>query len=80
MIMVIFNASQPLEKNVKVRSSTLHGNQMTNSEHIHFWMKTVHFIYHEPGDDTHKASLLPVIILVATHLDLLEDSAEEKKI
>ena len=79
VIMVVFNASQPLEKNVKVRSSTLQGNQMTNSENIHFWMKTVHSICHEPGDDTHKASLLPVIILVATHLDLLGDSAEEKK-
>ena len=79
VIMVVFNASQPLEKNVKVRSSTLHGNRMTNSQSIHFWMKTVHSICHEPGDDTHKASLLPVIILVATHLDLLGDSAEEKK-
>ena len=79
VIMVVFNASQPLEKNVNVRSSTLQGNQMTNSENIHFWMKTVHSICHEPGDDTHKASLLPVIILVATHLDLLGDSAEEKK-
>ena len=79
VIMVVFNASQPLEKNVKVRSSTLQGNQMTNSENVHFWMKTVHSICHEPGDDTHKASLLPVIILVATHLDLLGDSAEEKK-
>ena len=79
VIMVVFNASQPLEKNVKVRSSTLQGNQMTNSENIHFWMKTVHSICHEPGDDTHKASLLPVIMLVATHLDLLGNSAEEKK-
>ena len=79
VIMVVFNASQPLEKNVKVRSSTLQGNQMTNSQNIHFWMKTVHSICHEPGDGTHKASLLPVIILVATHLDLLGDSAEEKK-
>ena len=79
VIMIVFNASQPLEKNVKVRSSTLQGNQMTNSQNIHFWMKTVHSICHEPGDDTHKASLLPVIILVATHLDLLGDSAEEKR-
>ena len=79
VIMVVFNASEPLEKNVKVRSSTLQGNQMTNSQNIHFWMKTVHSICHEPGDGTHKASLLPVIILVATHLDLLGDSAEEKK-
>ena len=79
VIMVVFNASQPLEKNVKVRSSTLQGNQMTNSQNIHFWMKTVHSICQEPGDGTHKASLLPVIILVATHFDLLGDSAEEKK-
>ena len=79
VIMIVFNASQPLEKNVKVRSSTLQGNQMTNSQNIHFWMKTVHSICHEPGDGTHKASLLPVIILVATHVDLLGDSAEEKK-
>ena len=79
VIMIVFNASQPLEKNVKVRSSTLQGNQMTNSQNIHFWMKTVHSICHEPGDGTHKASLLPVIILVATHLDLLGDSAEEIK-
>ena len=79
VIIVVFNASQPLHKNVKVRSSTLQGNHMTNSGNIHFWMKTVHSICHEPGDDTHKASLLPVIILVATHLDLLGDSAEEKK-
>ena len=79
VIMVVFNASQPLEKNVKVRSSTLQGNQMTNSENVHFWMQTVHSICHEPGDDTHKASLLPVIILVATHLDLLGNFAEKKK-
>ena len=79
VIMVVFNASQPLEKNVKVRSSTLQGNQMTNSENVHFWMQTVHSICHEPGDDTHKASLLPVIILVATHLDLLGKFAEKKK-
>ena len=79
VIMVVFNASQPLEKYVKVRSSTLQGDQMTNSENIHFWMQTVHSICHEPGDDTHKASLLPVIFLVATHLDLLGDSAEAKK-
>ena len=79
VIMVVFNASQPLSTNVKVRSSTLRADPMTNSENIHFWMKTVHSICHEPGDGTDKASLLPVIILVATHLDLLGDSAEEAK-
>ena len=79
MIMVIFNASQPLSKNVKVRSSTLQADPMTNSQNIHFWMKTVHSICHEPGDATDKASLLPVIMLVATHLDLLEDPEKEKE-
>ena len=42
-------------------------------------MKMVHSICHEPGDGTDKASLLPVILLVATHLDLLGDSTEERK-
>ena len=51
----------------------------TNSQNIHFWMKTVHSICHEAGDDNDKASLLPIIFLVATHLDLLGDSAEEGK-
>ena len=80
VIMVVFNASLPLSKNVKVRSSTpLREDEMTNSQHIHFWMKTVHSICHEPGDSTDKASLLPVIFLVATHFDLLGDAAEETK-
>ena len=79
IIMVVFNASQPLSKIVKIRSSTTQKNPMTNSENIHFWMKTVHSICHEPGGTTDKASLLPVIILVATHLDLLGDSTEERK-
>ena len=80
VIMVVFNASLPLSKNVKVRSSTpLREDEMTNSENIHFWMKTVHSICHEPGDNTDKASLLPVIFLVATHLDLLGDAAEQTK-
>ena len=79
VIMIVFNASQPLSTNVKVRSSTLRKVPMTYSENIHFWMKTVHSICHEPGGATDKASLLPVIILVATHLDLLGDSAEEAK-
>ena len=77
VIMVVFNASLPLSKNVKVRSSTpLREDEMTNSQNIHFWMKTVHSICHEPGDSTDKASLLPIIFLVATHLDLLGDAAE----
>ena len=79
VIMIVFNASQPLSTNVKVRSSTLQNDPMTYSQNIHFWMKTVHSICHEPGDATDKASLLPVIILVATHLDLLGASAEEAK-
>ena len=79
VIVIVFNASQPLSTNVKVRSSTLRKDPMTYSENIHFWMKTVHSIFHEPGDATDKASLLPVIILVATHLDLLGTSAEEAK-
>ena len=80
VIMVVFNASLPLSKNVKVRSSTpLQEDEMTNSQNIHFWMKTVHSICHEPEDNTDKASLLPVIFLVATHLDLLRDAAEQTK-
>ena len=79
VIMIVFNASQPFSTNVKVRSSSLQKDSMTYSENIHFWMKTVHSICHEPGDATDKASLLPVIILVATHLDLLGASAEEAK-
>ena len=79
VVMIVFNASQPLSRNIKVRSSTLQTDPMTNSQNIHFWMKTVHSICHEPGDGTDKALLLPVIILVATHLDLLGDSAEEAK-
>ena len=79
MIMIVFNASQPLSTNVKVRSSTLHKDPMTYSQNIHFWMKTVHSICHEPGDATDKASLLPVIMLVATHLDLLGNSADKTK-
>ena len=79
VIMIVFNASQPLSKIVKVRPSSLQENNMTNSQNIHFWMKTVHSIYHEAGDGSHKSSLLPVIILVATHLDLLGDSAEKAK-
>ena len=79
LIMIIFNASQPLSKNVKVRSSTLRSHPMTNSQNIHFWMKTVHSICRQPGDKDDKASLLPVILLVATHLDLLGESAEEAK-
>ena len=79
IILVVFNASQPLSQNVKVRSSTLRADPMTNSQNIHFWMKTVHTICHEPGDDSNKSSLLPIILLVATHLDLLGDSAEDRK-
>ena len=79
VIMIVFNASQPLSTNVKVRSSTLKNDPMTYSQNIHFWMKTVHSICHEPGDAIDKASLLPVIILVATHLELLGASAEETK-
>ena len=79
LVVVVFNASQPLSTIVKVRSSTLRKDTMTYSENIHFWMKTVHSICHEPGDATDKASLLPVIILVATHLDRLGDTAEEAK-
>ena len=79
IIMIVFNASQPLSKNVKVRSSTLRSEPMTNSQNLHFWMNTVHSVCREPGDKNDKASLLPVIMLVATHLDLLGDSAEEAK-
>ena len=79
IIMVVFNASQPLSQNVKVRSSTLRSDPITNSQNIHFWMKTVHSICHEPGDDSNKSSLLPIILLVATHLDLLGDSAADRK-
>ena len=79
IIMVVFNAFRPLSSNVKVRSSTLRGDPMTNSENVHFWMKTVHAICHVPGDDKDKADLLPVILLVATHIDLLGDSAEKAK-
>ena len=79
IIMVVFNASRPLASNVKVRSSTLRSDSMTNLENVHFWMKTVHAICHVPGDDNDKADLLPVILLVATHIDLLGDSAEKAK-
>ena len=79
IIMIVFNASQPLSKNVKVRSSTLRSESMTNSQNIHFWMNTVHSVCREPGHPNDKASLLPVIMLVATHLDLLGNSAEEAK-
>ena len=76
---MVFNASQPLSKKVKVRSNTTRSEEMTNSQNIHFWMKTVHSVCREPGDENDKASLLPVILLVATHLDLLGDDAEEAK-
>ena len=79
VIMVIFNASQALSKIVKVRSTTLKPEEMTNSQNIHYWMKTVHSVCREPGDENDKASLLPVILLVATHLDLLKGSPEEAK-
>ena len=79
VIMIVFNASEPLSKIVKVRPGTQKEYAMTNSQNIHFWMKTVHSICHEPGGSNDKASLLPVIILVATHLDLLGDFAEEIK-
>ena len=79
IIMVIFNAAQPLSKNVKVRSSTLRSHPMTNAENIHFWMQTVHSVCREPGGEEDKSSLLPVIMLVATHLDLLGDNAEKVK-
>ena len=79
IIMVVFNASQPLSSNVKVRSSTLRSDPMTNSENVHFWMKTVHSICRIPGDENDRSDLLPVILLVATHLDLLGDSAEQAK-
>ena len=79
VIMIVFKASEPLSTNVKVRSSTLRKDPMTYSENVHFWMKTVHSICHEPGDGSDKASLLPVIILVATHLDLVEGSVEDTK-
>ena len=79
IIMVVFNASQPLSKNIKVRPNTLRPHPMTNSQNIHFWMKTVHSVCREPGGKDDKASLLPVILLVATHLDLLGDFAEETK-
>jgi len=42
-------------------------------------MKTVHSICHDPGDESDKADLLPVILLVATHLDLLGEAAEQAK-
>ena len=79
IILVVFNASQPLSQNVKVRASTLRSDPMTNSQNIHFWMKTVHSICHEPGDDSNTSSLLPIILLVATHLDLLGHSAAGRK-
>lgn len=79
IIMVVFNASQPLSQNVKLRSGTLKSDTMTNSQSIHYWMKTIHSICHEPGDESDKSSLLPIILLVATHLDLLGDSAEKTK-
>ena len=79
IIMVVFNASQPLSKKVKVRSNTTRSEEMTNSQNIHFWMKTVHSVCREQGDENDKASLLPVILLVATHLDLLGNDAEEAK-
>ena len=79
VIMVIFNASQPLSEKIKVRSGSKNTSTMTNSQNIHFWMKTVHSVCREPGDENDKASLLPVILLVATHLDLLGDSAEKAK-
>ena len=79
IIMVIFNAAQPLSQNVKVRSSTLRSHPMTNAENIHFWMQTAHSVCREPGGEEDKSSLLPVIMLVATHLDLLGDNAEKVK-
>ena len=79
LIMIVFNAAQPLSANVKIRSSSLRHHLMTYSENIHFWMKTVHSTCREPGDDTDKASLLPVIMLVATHIDLLEGSVQDAK-
>ena len=79
VIMVIFNASLPLSAKVKARPGTSKENPMTNSQNIHFWMKTVHSICQEPGGSTDTASLLPVIILVATHLDRLGFFAKKKK-
>ena len=79
VIMVIFNASQPLSEKIKVRSGSKNPSTMTNSQNIHFWMKMVHSVCRQPGDENDKASLLPVILLVATHLDLLKGSPEEAK-
>ena len=52
---------------------------MTNCENIHFWMKTVHSIYQAPEDVNDKVDLLPMILSVASHFDLLGDSAEQAK-
>ena len=79
VIMVIFNASQPLSEKINVRPGSKKSHTMTNSQNIHFWMKTVHSVCREQGDKNDKASLLPVILLVATHLDLVKGSVEEAK-
>ena len=79
VIMVVFNASRPLSSNVKVRSSTLRSDPMTNSQNVHFWMKTIHSICHIRGDKNDISTYLPAIVLVATHVDLLGDSADEVK-
>ena len=79
VIMVIFNASQPLSEKIKVRPGPKNSHTMTNSQNIHFWMKTVHSVCRKPGDENDKATLLPVILLVATHLDLVKGPPEEAK-
>ena len=76
VILVIFNASQCF---YELRTCSKNSHTMTHSQNIHSCMKMVHSACCEPGGVYDKASLLPVILLVATHLDLLRDNAEEAK-
>jgi len=79
--MIVFDASQNLDDNTKGRYVDIDpyvdkavNPTTTGAETVCYWLKAIHSICHKDGTKLgSKSKLVPVVFLVATHIDAIGD-------
>ena len=84
--MIVFDASKDLYDPRDVIKDPYTENSInpstTGAETVSYWLKSIHSICHKDGrEQGSKSNLVPVVFLIATHIDTIGDekAIEEKK-
>ena len=83
VVFIVFKASCKLSDLIKPRPADQKSVPSSNATHfevIHYWLQSVTSICQDTGEDYHKSTFLPTILLIITHIDEIpKDIVEQVK-